>query len=212
MMNQSDQPLEDIRVIRKLMEESSRFLSLSGLSGIIAGIAGLAGAYVAHLVIKGNTPYTDWYLKPLAGGEAAAGTVLELFAAMAVVLVVAFTAAVILSSRKAKKSGLHAWTPVTKRMLVSLLLPLAAGGLFILFTVKTVPASVTAASSLIFYGVAMMSAGKFTFGEIHWLGVLEVVTGLTCLLLPQYTIIIWAVGFGVIHICYGLFMHLRYRG
>ena len=70
----------------------------------------------------------------------------------------------------------------------------------------------TAASSLIFYGVAMMSAGKFTFGEIHWLGVLEVVTGLACLLLPQYTIIIWAVGFGVIHICYGFFMHLRYRG
>ncbi|MEZ4996047.1 MAG: hypothetical protein R2758_00725 [Bacteroidales bacterium] len=27
-MNQSEQPLEDIRVIRKLMEESSRFLSL----------------------------------------------------------------------------------------------------------------------------------------------------------------------------------------
>ena len=212
MMNQSDQPLEDIRVIRKLMEESSRFLSLSGLSGIIAGIAGLAGAWAAHLVIRGNTPYADWYLRPLAGGEAAAGTVLELFAAMAVVLVVAFTGAVILSARKAKKSGMHAWTPVTKRMLVSLLLPLATGGLFILFTIKTVPASVTAASSLIFYGIAMMSAGKFTFGEIHWLGVLEVVTGLACLLLPQYTIIIWAVGFGVIHIFYGLFMHLRYRG
>lgn len=212
MMNQSEQPLEDIRVIRKLMEESSRFLSLSGLSGIIAGIAGLAGAWVAHLVIRGNTPYPDWYLKPLAGGEAGAGTVLELFSAMAVVLAVAFTAAVVLSSRKAKKSGLHAWTPVTKRMLMSLLLPLAAGGLFILFTVNTVPASVTAASSLIFYGVAMMSAGKFTFGEIHWLGVLEVVTGLACLLMPQYTILIWAVGFGVIHIAYGLFMHLRYRG
>ena len=212
MMNQSDQPLEDIRVIRKLMEESSRFLSLSGLSGIIAGVAGLAGAVIAHLIITGNSPHTDWYLKPLAGGEAGTATAVRLFFAMGLVLLAAFSGAVILSSRKAKMSGLNAWTPVTRRMLVSLLIPLAAGGLFILFTVKAVPASVTAASSLIFYGVAMMSAGKFTFGEIHWLGVTEVLTGLVCLLLPQYTIIIWAAGFGVIHICYGLFMHLRYRG
>ncbi len=211
-MNQSEQPLEDIRVIRKLMEESSRFLSLSGLSGIIAGVVGLAGAWIAHLVIKANNPYTDWYLKPLAGGEAGNGTVLELFGAMAIVLLVAFSAAVVFSSRKAKKSGVNAWTPVTRRMLVSLLVPLAAGGLFVLFTVKTVPANVTAASTLIFYGVAMMSAGKFTFGEIHWLGALEVVTGLVCILLPQWTIVIWAAGFGVIHICYGLFMHLRYKG
>ena len=211
-MNQSEQPLEDIRVIRKLMEESSRFLSLSGLSGIIAGVVGLAGAWIAHLVIKANNPYTDWYLKPLAGGEAGNATVLELFGAMAIVLLVAFSAAVVFSSRKAKKSGVNAWTLVTRRMLVSLLVPLAAGGLFVLFTIKTVPANVTAASTLIFYGVAMMSAGKFTFGEIHWLGVLEVVTGLVCILLPQWTIFIWAAGFGVIHICYGLFMHLRYKG
>ena len=179
---------------------------------IIAGVVGLAGAWIAHLVIKANNPYTDWYLRPLAGGEAGNGTVLELFGAMAIVLLVAFSAAVVFSSRKAKKSGVNAWTPVTRRMLVSLLVPLAAGGLFVLFTVKTVPANVTAASTLIFYGVAMMSAGKFTFGEIHWLGALEVVTGLVCILLPQWTIIIWAAGFGVIHICYGLFMHLRYKG
>ncbi len=81
-------------------------------------------------------------------------------------------------------------------MLASLLIPLGTGGLFILLTAGTVPASVTAASSLIFYGLAVVSAGKFTFGEIHWLGVLEVLTGLICLVLPQYSIIIWAMGFG----------------
>ena len=212
MNNQSDQPLEDIRVIRKLMEESSRFLSFSGLSGIVAGVAGIAGAIIAHLIVTGNSPYTDWYLRPLAGGEAGNGTVLELFGAMAIVLLVAFSAAVVFSSRKAKKSGVNAWTPVTRRMLVSLLVPLAAGGLFVLFTVKTVPANVTAASTLIFYGVAMMSAGKFTFGEIHWLGVLEVAAGLVCLALPQYCVLLWILGFGLLHIVYGLFMHLRYRG
>ena len=97
-------------------------------------------------------------------------------------------------------------------MLASLLLPLVTGGLFILITLSRVPANVTVASTLIFYGLAVISAGKFTFGEIPWLGVLEVLAGLICLLLPQWSVLIWAIGFGVIHIGYGLFMHLRYKG
>jgi len=211
-MNQPDQHLEDIQVIRKLMEESSRFLSLSGLSGIIAGLLGIAGAVAAQLIITRIAAPADWYMQPLAAGPEGLFSFLPLFIEMGAVLVLAFSGAVIFSSRKARKSGQKAWTPVTRRMLASLLIPLGTGGLFILLTTGTVPASVSAASTLIFYGLAVVSAGKFTFGEIHWLGVLEVVTGLVCLVLPQYTIIIWAMGFGVIHIAYGLFMHLRYKG
>ena len=90
--------------------------------------------------------------------------------------------------------------------------PLGTGGLFILLTAATVPAGVLVASTLIFYGLAVVSAGKFTFGEIHWLGVLEVAAGLVCLALPQYCVLLWILGFGLLHIVYGLFMHLRYRG
>lgn len=211
-MSQSDQHLEDIQVIRKIMEESSRFLSLSGLSGIVAGLLGIAGAVAAQLIVTKVAAPDDWYMQPLASGPGGLQAWLPLFMVMGVVLVLAFSGAVLFSMRKAKKSGHKAWTPVTRRMLASLLIPLGTGGLFILLTAGTVPAGVTAASSLIFYGLAVVSAGKFTFGEIHWLGVLEVLTGLVCLLLPQYSIIIWAIGFGVIHIAYGLFMHLRYRG
>lgn len=211
-MSQSDQHLEDIQVIRKIMEESSRFLSLSGLSGIVAGFLGIAGAVAARIIITKIAAPADWYMNPLAGGPDGIKPFLPLFVTMGLVLVLAFSGAVLFSSRKAKKSGHRAWTPVTRRMLASLLIPLGTGGLFILLTAGTVPANVTAASSLIFYGLAVVSAGKFTFGEIHWLGVLEVITGFVCLLLPQFTIVIWATGFGVIHIAYGLFMHLRYKG
>ena len=211
-MSQSDQHLEDIQVIRKIMEESSRFLSLSGLSGIFAGFLGIAGAVAARMIVTKIAAPDDWYMKPFASGPEGLRPWLPLFIVMGVVLILAFSGAVLFSSRKARKSGHTAWTPVTRRMLVSLLIPLGTGGLFILLTAGTIPAGVTVASSLIFYGLAVVSAGKFTFGEIHWLGVLEVIAGLVCILLPQYSIIIWAMGFGVIHIAYGLFMHLRYRG
>jgi len=211
-MNQPDQHLEDIKVIKKIMEESSRFLSLSGLSGIIAGLLALAGAVVANLIISGTPGAEEWYSRPFADEATGTRTILLLLTDMAVVLVLSLAAAVIFSSRKARQTGRSAWTPVTRRMLTSLLLPLITGGLFTLMTLSRVPANVTVASTLIFYGLAVISAGKFTFGEIHWLGVLEVVTGLICLLLPRWSVFIWAFGFGIIHIGYGLFMHLRYKG
>jgi len=194
------------------MEASSRFLSLSGLSGIVAGFLGLAGAVAAQILITKIPAPADWYMRPFAEGPDGYREFLPLLAVMAAVLVMAFSGAVLFSSRKARKSGHRAWTPVTRRMLASLLIPLGAGGFFILLTAATVPAAVTVASTLIFYGLAVVSAGKFTFGEIHWLGVIMVMAGLICLALPQYCIIIWAFGFGLLHIGYGLFMHLRYRG
>ncbi|HWR74573.1 MAG TPA: hypothetical protein VN276_02990, partial [Bacteroidales bacterium] len=207
-----DQHLEDIKVIKKIMEESSRFLSLSGLSGIVAGLLAIAGAVAANLIINGAPAAEEWYSVPLTADPAWHRSTVLLFADMAAVLVLSLAAAVLFSSRKARKSGLSAWTPVTRRMLASLLLPLVTGGLFIFITLSRVPANVTIASTLIFYGLAVISAGKFTFGEIHRLGVLEVLTGLVCLLVPQWSVFIWALGFGVIHIGYGLFMHLRYKG
>ena len=52
--------LKDIAEIRNLMEQSSRFISLSGLSGVAAGCVALIGAAMAY-----------WYLNiylPASGG------------------------------------------------------------------------------------------------------------------------------------------------
>ena len=63
-MNQPDQHLEDIKVIKKIMEESSRFLSLSGLSGIVAGLLAIVGAVVANMIIAGSPAAEEWYSVP----------------------------------------------------------------------------------------------------------------------------------------------------
>ena len=48
-MNEQNQPgIETIQDIKRMMERSSRFISLSGLSGIAAGTCALIGAYIAR--------------------------------------------------------------------------------------------------------------------------------------------------------------------
>lgn len=47
-MRDPQQPLEELQHIKRMMERSSRFISLSGFSGIAAGICALAGAWITN--------------------------------------------------------------------------------------------------------------------------------------------------------------------
>ncbi len=47
-MNSQNDSLQELQHIKKMMERSSRFISLSGLSGIAAGVCALAGAWIAR--------------------------------------------------------------------------------------------------------------------------------------------------------------------
>ena len=64
---------------------------------------------------------------------------------------------------------------------------------------------------LIFYGLSLVNAGKFTFGEIHYLGLTEIVLGILAGVFVSYGLLIWATGFGVMHIVYGTVMYYRYE-
>lgn len=210
-MNHSEQHLEDIRIIKKMMEESSRFLSLSGLSGIFAGLAAVAGAVMAKVIIPSAMITGEGYGESIMASSDGRRVLLLLFADAAVVLFLALASAVAFSLRKAKREGHNIWTPVTRRMLLNLFIPLVTGGFFILFTLGKVSGNITGASMLLFYGLAIVNAAKFTLGEIFWLGILEIITGLVCILFPGYTLAFWVFGFGILHIAYGLFMQLKYK-
>lgn len=211
-MEKSSQHIDDIRSIKSIMEQSTRFLSLSGLSGISAGLIAIAGAVVAKIIIRGPVINAWGYSRAIAGSEDAKRTIVLLLITASVVLVLAVSSALFFSWRKARRSGNRVWTPVTRRLLLNMAVPLMAGGLFILFTLGRLEGSIVAASTLIFYGLALVNAAKFTLGEIYWFGLAEIVTGLACLALPGYAFAFWVFGFGILHIAYGIFMYLRYKG
>jgi hypothetical protein len=64
---------------------------------------------------------------------------------------------------------------------------------------------------LIFYGLALVNAGKFTYSEVFYLGLTEIITGLFAAVFPEYGILFWAFGFGLLHIIYGLLMYRKYE-
>jgi len=210
-MEKTSQHLEDLKTIKSIMEQSSRFLSLSGLSGISAGLFAIAGAIAARLIIKGSVTNAWGYSKAISQTESEGNTIALLLLTAGLVLVLAVSSALFFSYRKARKSGQKIWTPASKRGIINLSIPLAAGGLFILLTLGQLPGSIIAAATLIFYGLALVNAGKFTFGEIYWLGIMEIVTGLLCLAIPGYAFVFWVSGFGILHMGYGTFMYFRYR-
>jgi len=206
----TNQNIEDLKHIRNMMERSSKFLSLSGFSGIAAGIIALAGAAVAYFVVfgRGAVKY-DEYMRSL-GSASTTSIRLQMAVLAASVLVCAVGVAWYFSSNKAKRAGTRLWTSTARRTLYHFLIPLVTGGFFCIALVITHNIHLIASAMLIFYGLALINSGKFTVDEVHYLGLSEIVLGILAGFSLKYGLVFWALGFGVMHIVYGLRMYHKY--
>lgn len=207
-MDSSNQPLETLTEIRDLMQRSSKFLSLSGLSGVSAGIVALVGALVAYLRLKTDAlSYENAsQLSELTRREMMKFVLID----GTIVLIIAITLGIFFTRRKAQKAGQAVWNDASKRLVVSLLIPLVTGGIFCLAMFYRGILWVSFPATLIFYGLALLNASKYTVRDLEYLGLLEVVLGLISLFLTGYNLLVWAFGFGVLHIIYGTVMYFKY--
>ena len=198
---------DDIEHIRSMMERSSRFISLSGMSGVIAGIVALIAALVSYYLIKNN------------GGEyfgnkhiILSGPLLtKLVITLVITLIVALFFGIYFTIQKSKRNHQKVWNSLSKRLLISLFIPLAAGGIFCIALFSQGHFGLVAPVMLIFYGLALMNASKYTFNDVEYLGYFELILGLISLFLVGYGLIFWAIGFGVLHIIYGIMMQKKYH-
>lgn len=210
MNNNSTNQLTEIK---NLMERSSRFLSLSGLSGISAGIVALLGTLFAFFYLDYDLRYFDpmSFFIERAGKGILYKSLLPLFADAFIMLILAIGFAIFFTARKAKKQGQPLWSNVSKRMIANLAIPLVTGGVFCLILLYYGIIFLMAPVTLIFYGLALINAGKYTLTEIRWLGISEVLLGLFASVFAGYGLFVWAIGFGLFHIIYGSIMYFRYE-
>ncbi|WP_192820580.1 hypothetical protein [Rufibacter sp. LB8] len=200
--------IRDIAEIRTMMERSSKFLSLSGWAGIMAGVYALAGAYVAYKMM-GFTPFD------LLQGKAQPGNnptdFLQVVGVAVAILVLAIGSAVILSYRKAQKRGEKIWNATAKRVLITMAVPLVVGGLLALIFISKGLIAFVAPVTLLFYGLALFNASRFTYEEVRSLGLIQILLGLVSAYFVGYGLLFWALGFGFVHIFYGISIHYRYE-
>ena len=198
---------EDLSHIRSMMERSSRFISLSGLSGVFAGLVALLGAgYVYFIMKREGIDYfagkTNLYSRNL---------VLELVFVGLVILVLAVLSGYIFTAKKSKEKNLKIWDQTTKRLLFNFAVPLVTGGLFCVGLLYHGMFVFIAPATLIFYGLALVNASKYTFTDLQNLGYCQIVLGLLSFFCLGWGLVFWAIGFGVLHIVYGLVMHRKYK-
>lgn len=205
MSSENQDALEQLKHIRSMMEQSSRFISLSGWSGISAGVCALVGAGFAHQAIEAY--YGNDYLR----GVAIPGNLYTRlwFIAIAVFIAAAVTA-IFFSVRKSKQQGVSIWGESSKRLLWNTLVPMVIGGVLILKMMQDNLYDYVAASCLIFYGLGLLHGSKYTLGEVKYLGYAQLLLGILCLFYVRQGLLFWSMGFGVCHIVYGALMWLKY--
>ncbi len=203
-MKSNEHYLNEITEIKKMMEQSSRFLSLSGLSGVLIGLYALIGASIAYKLIylPGSLYYREYYSTQVLG---------ELLLLSGILLVLSFVTVIWLTTSKVKRKVEKFWSPGTKLLLTNLAIPLITGGLLILIFLFRGIYSIVAPSCLIFYGLALVNAAKYTRREIFYMGLVEIGLGLITALLPGMGLFFWAIGFGLVHMIYGTIMYFRYE-
>ncbi len=91
------------------------------------------------------------------------------------------------------------------------MLPLGTGGIFCLIMFYHGVIGLVAPATLIFYGLALINASKYTLNDIRYLGICEIILGLLAAIFVSNGLIFWALGFGVLHIVYGFVMYFKYE-
>lgn len=201
-MNEQQQSLEELQHIKQMMEKSSRFISLSGLSGIAAGTVAILGALIGAKMISDYVNETGISYDTL---------VTELIVVAITVVALALVSGFVFTYLRSKKNGVSIWGATTYRLVLNLAIPLVAGGFLLLRLMQLQYVSLIAPGCLLFYGLALVNASKYTLGEVRYLGYCELILAIVNLWVPAHGLIFWTIGFGLLHIIYGIIMWRKYE-
>jgi hypothetical protein len=218
-MNEELQHLDTLKDIKQMMERSSRFISLSGLSGVAAGICALAGSWFAYAILIKNSFTGSTRTSVAQTDSRAVGSVVNireymgssLFQIAVFVLIAALFFGFLFTYLRSRKTGVPIWGTTARRLLINMAVPMIAGGVYLLKLIDYGNYGLIAPGCLLFYGLSLLNASRYTLGEIRYLGYAEMLLGLINLWFVGKGLLFWAIGFGVLHIVYGAAMWWKYE-
>ena len=186
-----DRAIENLRFIRDTMERAGAFTGVPGWGGVGMGVTALIAAWVAH-----QQPTVErWLLAWLAEGW------------------LAFAIGGIAMVRKASAGD----TPLTsrpgRRFVLAYSPPILAGGLLTVALYKAGLTTLLPGVWLLLYGAAVMTGGALSVPIVPVMGACFLGIGAVALFVPAaWGDPLMAVGFGVLHIGFGVWIARRYGG
>src|SRR5690606_3569281 len=150
-MDNTNQGLDALKDIKRIMERSSRFISLSGWSGVSAGICALAGAGAAYYRLLG------YRSGPRGAGRNPDELVNDFIWIGAITFAAAFLSSFFFTWLRSRKNGTPMWDRTVQRLAWNTVLPMAAGGFVILRSIELGYLVLVAPACLIFYGLALVN-------------------------------------------------------
>ena len=183
--------LEHLEVIRRTMERSTAFTAVSGWGYCAMGVTALIAAGIAMRQATTEAWLAVWLAEAL----------------------VAVTLALVAMHWKAARMGTPILSVPGRRLFVGLLPALLAGGVMTVALLRSGDVRQIPGVWLLLYGVAVMQAGAFSVRTIPLMGAGFVLIGAVALPQPWWWANVWlAVGFGFVHIAFGVYIARRHGG
>jgi hypothetical protein len=178
----SHRAMEDLRFIRRTMENGNAFTAVPGWGGVGMGVTALVAAAIA----AGQATPKGW---------------LGVWAAEAVVAAGIGAWAM---DRKARRVGLPVLSGTGRKVLLGFTPPALAGIVFTAALWQAGAIRLIPGAWLLLYGVAVVAGGTFSVRVVPMMGVCFMVLGTFALLLaPDAGNTLVALGFGGLHVVFG---------
>ncbi len=186
-----DVAAEHLRYIRDMMARSETFTAVPGWGSVAMGVTALGAAAWAASQPTAWGWLQVWLAEALLGG------------AIGVVRMV----------RKARASGLGLQSGPGRKYVLGLLPALATGALLTLAVWQVGAFDLLPGIWLLLYGAALVTSGTFSIRALPLMGAAFMVLGGLALFAPAtWTDALLALGFGGLHIGFGLVIAWRYGG
>ncbi len=183
--------MDNLRFIRETMERAGSFTAVPGWGGVLIGLTASAAALSAGLDVTSSRWRFIWLI------EAA----------------VALTLGVSSMKRKARQAQVRLTTGPARKFTLSLAPPLVAGALLTIALSRTGFYQALPGLWLLLYGSGVVTGGAFSVRIVPVMGLSFMALGVIALLLPSpWPEFMMGIGFGGIHIIFGLIIARRYGG
>lgn len=181
---------DDLRFIRETMERSTSFTGVSGRGYVAMGVTAIAAAWLASL----QTSPEAWILVWLCE------------------LPLAATISLGLTARKARSQGGSLWSHTGRKLLFAFSPPMAVGALLTASLYLDGRFDLLPGVWLALYGAGVMTGGAYSVRVIPMMGAAFLALGGMALLTAVPGDPMLGLGFGGLHVVFGLIVWSRYGG